>query len=73
MAKKLYFHWEGKERLAKSEQDAIRTKTKRRARRHFRGEPVRHRVISKSETTITFAFKRRSMHPITIRWRRELA
>lgn len=66
---KFYFHWEGKDRLTSSEQETVKAKTKRRARRHFKGVEVRHRVVDKTPTSITFAFKRRSGAPVTIRWR----
>ncbi len=67
---KLFFHWEGKDRLSSSEEASIRARTKRRARRHFRGETVKHRVIEHTPFTITFAFKRRTGKPVSIRWRK---
>ena len=67
--KKFYFHWEGKTLLTPAQQEEIKTKTKRRARRHFRGQVVRHRVVEKTPLTITFKFKRCTGSPVTIRWR----
>lgn len=70
---KFFFHWEQKDSLSASRINEIKTKTKRRARRHFQGKPIRHRVVEKTPTSITFAFQRRSGGPsVTIRWRMEL-
>lgn len=73
MKRKLFFHWDGKvEILSETEKAEIKEKTKRRAKRHFEGQTPNHRVIEQSPTSITFAYRRRSGGPVTIRWRFEL-
>lgn len=73
MKRKLFFHWDGKVSiLSETEKAEIKEKTKRRAKRHFEGQTPTHRVIEQSPTSITFAYRRRSGGPVTIRWRYEV-
>ena len=43
---------------AKTLPEAVRTKVRRRAVRHFQGKEVKHRVFEKDSTSITFIFNR---------------
>lgn len=69
--KKLFFHWENAGHLSETTKNEIRQKTKGRAKRHWKGDNIHHRVVNKSDTEITFAFFRRTGNRVTIRWRRE--
>lgn len=48
----------------------LKEKTERRARRHFAGKNVKHRVVKKDENSIEFAFFRRSSSPTRLRWQK---
>jgi hypothetical protein len=66
--KKLFFHWENKAALTDAQAELIKAKSKRRAKRHFAGGKIRHRVVTVTQDSITFAFKRHT-NRVTIRWR----
>lgn len=68
---KFFIRVSGKEGRSEETLKLLRTKAKRRALRHFQGKTVTHRVVKKDETSIEFAFYRRSGKPVNIRLRYE--
>lgn len=67
---KLVCELKGEERLDADVIRKLKAKTRRRAKRHFAGKEVRHRVTKKEAGSIEFAFFRRSGKPLSIKWRK---
>jgi hypothetical protein len=68
---KLVCTLQGEDGRSVEEINIIKSKTRRRAIRHFAGKVIKHRITDKKSDSIEFKFFRRSGKPVTIRWTKE--